>query len=98
MAIAVEVSFYGPGATLENYNKSIALLGATPGGHHPASGCLFHWVTEADGGLEVIDVWKTKQELETFAAEKLAPVVEELGIPKPEIKFVDVANYETAGT
>ena len=32
MAIAVEATFHGQGATLENYNKAIQIMGATPGG------------------------------------------------------------------
>ena len=53
MAIAVEVSFHGHGATLENYKKTITLMGATPGGPHPGPGCLFHWITEVGGGLDL---------------------------------------------
>jgi hypothetical protein len=30
MAIAVEVAFHGQGATLENYFKSIEIMGAAP--------------------------------------------------------------------
>lgn len=98
MAIAVEVSFHGQGATPEKYYESLKRLGATPGGPHPDPGCLFHWMTETGGGLHVTDVWKTQQEFEAFAAGKLASVVEELGMAKPEIKFVDVANFLTAGS
>jgi hypothetical protein len=98
MAIAVEVSFHGQGATLENYKKTITLMGATPGGPHPGPGCLFHWITEVGGGLEVTDVWKTKEQFETFAAEKIGPLSEQAGMPKPQIKFIEVANFLTAAS
>jgi hypothetical protein len=97
MAIAVEVSFQGSGATLQNYLRSIELMGASPEGPHPDSGCLFHWITEVDGGLQVTDVWNARDEFDRFAAEKIGPVSAEVGMPQPQIKFIDVANYMTAG-
>jgi hypothetical protein len=98
MAIAVEATFHGQGATIENYNKAIQIMGATPGGPHPDPGCLFHWVTEIGGGLRVTDVWKTKQEFEAFAAAQIGPVSEQVGLPQPQTKFIDVANFLTAGS
>lgn len=98
MAIAVELSFYGPSATRRNYNKSIAIMGATPGGPHPDPGCRFHWMTETDLGFRVTDVWKTKAKFEKFAAEKLGPVSTQVGLPQPEVKFVKVANFLIAGS
>jgi hypothetical protein len=98
MTVAVEVAFHGHGATLENYKKSLTLLGATPGGPHPDPSCLFHWAAETGGGVHVTDVWKTKQAFETFAADKLASVMQEVGIPEPQIKFIDVASFLTTGS
>ena len=97
MAIAVEAAFNGHGATLENYKKAVQKMGATPGGPHPDPGCLFHWVTQTGGGLLVTDVWKSKQQFETFAAEKIGPIGDEVGLPRPHIKFVEVASFNTAG-
>ena len=97
MAIAVEVAFRGQGATLENYFKSIEIMGAAPEGRHPDPGCLFHWVTETSGGFEVTDVWQTRDQFEQFVRDKVGPVGEQLGMPQPQIKFVDVANFLTAG-
>jgi hypothetical protein len=94
MAIAVEVAFRGQGATLENYFKSIEIMGAAPEGRHPDPGCLFHWVTQTGGGFDVTDVWQTREQ---FAREKIGPVGEQLGMPQPQIKFVDVATFLTAG-
>jgi hypothetical protein len=97
MAIAVESSFHGHGATLDNYLEALKLMGTTPEGPHPDPNCLFHWVTEEAGGLRVTDVWKTKEAFEKFAAEKVAPIGEQVGFPQPQIKFIEVANYCTAG-
>jgi len=100
MAIAAEATFHGPGATMANYFVSLEKLGATPEGPHPDPGCLFHWVTELPGnaGLLVTDVWKTKEQFEKFIAEKVGPVAKEVGLPQPQIKFIDVGNYCTAGS
>ena len=50
MAIAVELTYRGPGATAEGYNKVLSDAGITPGGSHPDPECLFHWGRR---GLEV---------------------------------------------
>jgi hypothetical protein len=97
MAIAVEVAFHGQGATIENYFKAIEIMGATPEGRHPDPGCLFHWVTEVGGGFQVTDVWQTRDQFERFARDQIGPVGEQVGMPQPQIKFVDVANFLTAG-
>ena len=97
MAIAVELAFNGHGATLANYKAGLAKMGTAPGGRHPDPGCLFHWATESGGGLRVTDVWKSKQEFETFAKDKIGPVSEQVGLPKPQVKFIEVASFLTAG-
>jgi hypothetical protein len=97
MAIAVEAAFHGQGATIENYFKAIEIMGATPEGRHPNPGCLFHWVTEVGGGFQVTDVGQTREQFEQFARDQIGPVGEQLGMPQPQIKCVDVANFLTAG-
>jgi hypothetical protein len=97
MAIAVEVAFHGQGATLENYFKSLEIMGATPEGRHPDPGGLFHWVTGIGGGFQVTDVWQTREQFEQFVRDQVGPVGEQVGMPQPQIKFVDVANFQTAG-
>src|SRR5262249_32856264 len=97
MAIAVEVSFSGAGATLENYIKSLKILGAVPEGPHPDEDCLFHWITETSDGLRVIDVWTSKAEWEAFVP-KVGAAADQLGMPQPQVTYIDVANYLTAGS
>ena len=95
MAIAAEVNFEG--SPMEKYFESIKLLDATPEGRHPDPGCLFHWVTETDGGYRVTDVWQTQDQFEKFIEERVRPVTEQLGVSPPQVKIVTVANYLTAG-
>jgi hypothetical protein len=96
MAIAIDCTFHGQGATLENYKKGLADMGVAPGGHHPDPNCLFHWATDEGGGIHVTDVWKSKEAFEAFAAGPLAASVDKVGLPKPQIKFVEVDSFLTA--
>jgi hypothetical protein len=97
MAVAVDVTFHGQGATLENYFRAIEVMGGAPEGRHPSPGCLFHWVTEVGGGLNVTDVWQTRDQFEQFARDKIGPISQQVGLPQPQVKFIDVANFMTAG-
>ncbi|MEA2254728.1 MAG: hypothetical protein QOG35_773 [Solirubrobacteraceae bacterium] len=95
MAVAVTLDF--PGATLEQYDKVIELMGFTPGGAG-APGGLFHWVTATDDGIRVTDVWESREQFEKFAQEEIGPRTQEAGIPAPpEIAFHDVHNHFSAG-
>jgi hypothetical protein len=98
VAIAVEVTFHGPGLSIDSYFEAIERLGAVPEGRHPDPNCLFHWVTETENGYRVTDVWTDKGSFEAFIQQKVGPVMAELGIAEPHTKYVDVANYLTAGS
>ncbi len=98
MAIAVEVTFTGTGATKNNYDKQIARLGAFPGGSHPDPGCLFHWVQKTPGGLLVTDVWKNQEYFDLFKNQILIPASAGSHLPQPNVgPFIEVHNFLTAG-
>ena len=97
MAIAVEATFHGAGVTIDKYFEALKLLNAVPEGPHPDPSCLFHWARAEANGYVVTDVWKDKAAFDKFIAEKVVPVSEKSGVPKPQLKFTDVANYCTAG-
>ncbi len=47
--------------------------------------------------IRVTDVWRTREEFETFAKEQIGPLTSEVGFPAPpEITFHDVHNYDSA--
>ncbi len=81
MAIAVIQDFEG--ATLDQYDSVIDKMGITPGQAHPDTGCLFHWVTKTDTGIRVVDVWHTREQLDTWIAEQVVPNALEAGFPNP---------------
>ena len=80
MAVAVILDF--PGATLEQYDQVVELMGFTKGGVG-APGGLFHWVTKTDDGIRVVDVWESREIFERFAQEKIGPLTQQVGVTDP---------------
>lgn len=90
MTVAVDMTFRG--ATLEQYDEVIRKMGLTDGAAPPNA--LFHWVSETDDGLRVVDVWESKEAFGKFAEEQIGPYTREVGIEEePEIEFHEVHNY-----
>ena len=91
MAVAVELRLKG--ATTQDYDRVLAALGYSPGGEG-APGGLFHWVMPTNDGLRIIDVWRDLETFERFAQEKIAPAMQQAGVPsQPEITTYPVHNY-----
>jgi hypothetical protein len=96
MAVVVQQTFTG--STLDQYDEAVAKLGLTAGGPHTAPGLLFHYVVATDDGVEITDIWTTREGFEKFAQEEIVPVTQELGIvPPTSVEFIEVHNYNTAG-
>ena len=95
MAVAVVMDFEG--GTLDQYEKTLALMGLTHFGPGP-KGALFHWVAKTDTGIRVTDVWESQEQFDAFAQEKIGPMSSEAGLPGPPQSTVfEVHNYLTAG-
>ena len=90
MAVAFKMKFEG--ATLEQYDKVIELMGLT--GDSPApEGAIFHWVAKTDDGILVVDVWESDEQFNKFAEEQIGPYSAQAGIPgPPEMTYRDVHN------
>jgi len=80
MAIGVELVFRG--ATFEQYDHAMELLGLLPGGP-AARGQLFHWVTKTDDAIRCIDVWESREAFEEFWGMTVFPVLPEIGVVDP---------------
>jgi hypothetical protein len=95
MAVAVQLDF--PGATLEQYDQVVQKMGFRPRGAG-APGGLFHWVTKTDTGIQVTDVWESREQFEQFSKEKIRPLTAEVGLTSPpQVTFFQVHNYLTEG-
>ena len=90
MPVAIEMNFKG--ATLEQYDKVIELMGLTSGNIPP--GAIFHWTAETDDGLRVVDVWESRDVFDRFAQEQIGPFTQQAGITEPpEMVYRDVHNH-----
>lgn len=91
MAIAVQMDF--PGATLEQYDEVIKLMGLRPGGPGPA-GSVSHWVADIPGGIRVVDVWNAQADFEAFAQNQIGPMTAKVGMSPPaSTDFFEVHNH-----
>ena len=90
MAVAIEMNFKG--ATLDQYDQVIGLMGLTPGNAAPP-GAIFHWCAKTDDGIRVVDVWETKEAYDQFAQEQIGPYSQQVGVPgPPEVTYRDLHN------
>ncbi len=78
-----------PQATKEQYDKAIEKLNL---GGKTAPGGIFHLATVTQSGIKVFDVWESKEAFDTFMAEKLGPVMSELGIQAGQPEMWSVIN------
>lgn len=91
MAVAIEMSFKG--ATLEQYDEVLKLMGLDDPNAPSPAGALFHWCAKTDDGIRVVDVWETREQFDAFAAEQIGPYSAQAGIPAPpEMTYYDVHN------
>ena len=91
MAVAIEMEF--DGATLEQYEQVMQLMGLEIGGQAPP-GALFHWAAATDSGLRVVDVWESREAFDRFAEEQIGPYTAQAGIDgPPAMTFHDVHGY-----
>jgi len=91
MAVAIVMDF--PGATLDQYDAVIELMGLEPEGPPPEH-AIFHFVVGTDDGIRVIDVWETKEQFEKFADEQIGPHTQKAGMPgAPVVSMHEVHNY-----
>ena len=91
MAVAVEMTFKG--ATTEQYDKVMELMGLSPGAPGP-KGALFHWCAKTDEGLRITDVWESEAEFGKFAEEQIGPYMQQVGYEgEPAITVRPVHNH-----
>jgi hypothetical protein len=95
MAIAVVMKFKG--VSLKQYDQVVDRMGYERSGAGGPGG-IFHWVTQTEDGLQITDVWESKNAFERFAEAELRPHTTAVGITAPpEFTFYEVYNYLTAG-
>jgi hypothetical protein len=86
------------GFTAAKYDELVSKLEAAGAG--APAGRLYHVCFGDTNNLRVSDIWDSPASFEKFG-ETLRPLMEDLGLPKPEIEFFEVHNIivgETAAT
>lgn len=83
MAVAYEMRFEG--ATLEQYDRVLELMGFEHGGVGARDGGIFHWVAKTDDGILVVDVWESDEQFNRFAEQEIGPYTQQAGIPNPPV-------------
>ena len=80
-----------PGIGLAEYEKVQHELGPAPIAGHRS-----HHVGVVDGALVVVDVWESRTDADRFAAERLFPAFEKVGI-RPDASG-DITAFEAMPT
>lgn len=90
MAVAYKMRFEG--ATLDQYDQVMQLMGLTAGGE-PPEGAIFHWVAPTENGILVVDVWESDEQFNKFAEEHIGPATAQVGISgRPQTTRFEVHN------
>ena len=91
MPVAFEMNFKG--ATLEQYDQVMGLMGLHSGGSTPP-GAISHWAAKTDDGLRVVDVWDTVEAYNDFAENQIGPFSAQAGFEgPPEVTSYEVHSY-----
>ena len=87
--MAVVLRAVTEGFTAEKYDTLVGRL-EEAGAGAPA-GRLYHVCFGDPNALRVSDIWDSQESFQRFA-ETLGPIMEDMGLPKPEIEFFEVHN------
>jgi hypothetical protein len=81
---------YAPGLTIENF-RSVSAKHEPP---QEIDGLLAWAAGEDDKGLHVVTVWESKAHNERFAAEKLFPAFQEVGISPLSVNSIVTTMFD----
>lgn len=90
--MAIAVLFHPRPMSTDQYDECIRMLEEAGAGHPP--GRLYHACYESDGGLNVFDVWESKESFESFGP-TLMPILQRLGINPGEPAISQIHNVIT---
>ena len=75
--MAISAHFRHRGFTPAKYDETISRLDASGAGQ--PTGRLYHCALDADGEIEVFDVWESQETLDAFGSQFI-PILTELGV------------------
>ena len=82
-------------APIEFYDKAHAEITRRITGK--VEGLICHVGRATPTGVQILEIWESKEQYEQYAQEKIGPYTQQVGIPgPPRITFYDVHNYQVA--
>lgn len=87
--MSVLVRFAPASLTAEQYDDTVRRL--TEAGDFPPEGLDYHVCFGSDGNLRVSEIWDSREQLDAFA-ERLMPVLADVGIAPGEPELIEVHN------
>ena len=87
--MALGIYFVHQGFTPEKYESAIEQLEAAGAG--APKGRTYHVALEADGAIQVFDIWESQADFEAFG-QTLIPILTELGVDLKEPMVANVHN------
>ena len=91
--MAISAHFQHRGFTPEKYDQVVRQLEAA--GHGKPAARLMHIAVEADGEIEVFDIWESPEALEGFGS-AFIPLLQDLGVELHPPTIHPVRNMITA--
>jgi hypothetical protein len=92
--MAVAMFMRWDGVTSDQYDALMERLGLDT---NPAPGAVLHLATFTAEGLEVCDVWRTEQALQSFLENRLLPAAHGLALAgKPDMRVIPLHNLYAA--
>jgi hypothetical protein len=88
--MAIGAHFKHRGFTPAKYDKTISRLEAA--GMGKPSERLYHSALDANGEIEVFDIWESQEALEAFGSEGFVPILTELGVELHPPTILPVRN------
>jgi hypothetical protein len=92
--MALGMYFRPSSFTPEKYDEAISRLEAAGAG--APAGRLYHAALEADGLIQVFDIWDSQESFQAFGA-TLVPILAELGVDPGEPQVSPVHNIIKGG-
>ena len=80
MAISVLLFFRSSGDVRKIYD---AIVGEMRIQDAPPRGAIYHWCAPVSGGMQICDIWETREDFDRFAEEKIRPLSAKHGFSAP---------------
>jgi hypothetical protein len=88
--------FDNPNVTQEQYDAASQQVGVTP--DNMPEGAVLHVAGPSpDGGWRVVEIWESEEAASTFDAERVEPVLQQVGIQRPAPTTWQVHNLVVRG-